>query len=627
MLQSIRDNSQSIVAKVIVGLIIVTFALFGVESLVSLSAGSNAPATVNGEEITEQELYQATELQRRQLLSQMGENADPALLDENLIRGMVLESLIQQKSLLLSAQEQKLLISDRMIDQLIVNTPDFQIDGKFNPAQFEAVLRNAGFSPMMYRELVKKEKLLEQQRTAYELSAFAVPSELERIVELDRQTRNARYFVLPKAEIEKTVGVSDDEIKARYEQDKANLTTEEQVVVEYVVLNKNDLRDGVSVSEEEINGAYDQMLATFQAEEQRHSAHILIEVSDTQDDAAALAKITALKQRIDAGETFDAVAKSDSEDLGSAETGGDLGVNGKGVFATAFEDALFSMNKGEVSEPVRTEFGYHLIKLLDISSKEAPTLAQVREQLTDDLVSQKVEAVYVEKLETLADVSFSSGDLVEPSEVLGLTILTSAPFDRSGGEVDITRNAKVISAAFSQEQIKEGLNSAPIELDRERTVVVRVKEHFEPRSQTLEEVADSLKEIIKTEKVLAAVKADAEQRKADLLAGKPVDVVAAGLTVESVEAASRAAVELPAEVRSLMFAMPHPTQGQPSIDITDLADGGMALVLLDKVNTEAVELSEEEKRSMGGFLSNRIGQQDYQAFVDRLKNTAVIEKL
>ena len=627
MLQSIRDNSQSIVAKVIVGLIIVTFALFGVESLVSLSAGSNAPATVNGEEITEQELYQATELQRRQLLSQMGENADPALLDENLIRGMVLESLIQQKSLLLSAQEQKLLISDRMIDQLIVNTPDFQIDGKFNPAQFEAVLRNAGFSPMMYRDLVKKEKLLEQQRIAYELSAFAVPSELERIVELDRQTRNARYVVLPKAEIEKAVGVSDDEIKARYEQDKANLTTEEQVVVEYVVLNKNDLRDGVSVSEEEINGAYDQMLATFQAEEQRHSAHILIEVSDTQDDAAALAKITALKQRIDAGETFDAVAKSDSEDLGSAETGGDLGVNGKGVFATAFEDALFSMNKGEVSEPVRTEFGYHLIKLLDISSKEAPTLAQVREQLTDDLVSQKVEAVYVEKLETLADVSFSSGDLVEPSEVLGLTILTSAPFDRSGGEVDITRNAKVISAAFSQEQIKEGLNSAPIELDRERTVVVRVKEHFEPRSQTLEEVADSLKEIIKTEKVLAAVKADAEQRKADLLAGKPVDVVAAGLTVESVEAASRAAVELPAEVRSLMFAMPHPTQGQPSIDITDLADGGMALVLLDKVNTEAVELSEEEKRSMGGFLSNRIGQQDYQAFVDRLKNTAVIEKL
>jgi len=158
-------------------------------------------------------------------------------------------------------------------------------------------------------------------------------------------------------------------------------------------------------------------------------------------------------------------------------------------------------------------------------------------------------------------------------------------------------------------------------------VVVRVKEHFEPRSQTLEEVADSLKEIIKTEKVLVALKTDAEQRKANLLAGKPVDVVAAGLTVESVEAASRAATELPAEVRSLMFAMPHPTQGQPSIDITDLADGGMALVLLDKVNTEAVELSEEEKRSMGGFLSNRIGQQDYQAFVDRLKNTAVIEKL
>lgn len=625
MLQSIRDNSQSIVAKVIVGLIIVTFALFGVESLVSLSSGSNAPATVNGEEISEQELYQATELQRRQLLSSMGENADPALLDENLIRSMVLENLIEQKTLLLSAEQKDMLISDRMIDQMLVNTPDFQQDGKFNPDQFAAVLRNAGFTPTMYRELLRKERLLEQERNAYQLSAFVTPQELERLVALDRQSRDASFFVLPLDLDAVKASITQDELQARFDQDKESLMTEEQVVIEYLLLDKTDLRSTVDVSEAELRAEYDQLLASFQADEMRQVAHILVEISESRDDAAALEKAQALKARLAGGESFESLASAESDDLGSASTGGDLGVNGKGVFSEAFEQTMFALEKGAVSEPVRTEYGYHLIKVLDVTRETAPDFAAAQAQLRDTLVTRKVEALYVERLEQLADVSFSAGDLVEPSDVLGLKIQRSELFGKLGGESDVTRNAKVIAAAFADEQLKERLNSTPIELDRDRSVVIRTVEHQASRQQTLEEVADVLRDAIAYDKGVAQLQAQADDAVAQLEAGASLGAVAAGQTVETKVGITRSALDLPVAVRATVFAMPF--NGKPSVSTAVLEDGSVAVVRMSAVNTPAVELSVEERRSLSAFLSSRLGEQDYQALVAELKQRAVVEKL
>jgi peptidyl-prolyl cis-trans isomerase D len=626
MLQSIRDNSQSIVAKVIVGLIIVTFALFGVESLVSLTSESDAPATVNGEEISRQELYQATELQRRQLLTQMGENADPALLDDGLISSMVLDSLIEQKSLLLAAEDKKLMISDRMIDQMIVNTADFQLEGQFNRNQFEAALRNAGFTPLMYRDLLRKERVIEQERNAYQLSAFAVPQELERIVALDRQTRDISYFVLPLADVIAQINVSEDDIKSKYEAERSSLMTQEQVAIEYILLDKNDLRDDIEVSDEELNAQYDQYVASFQAEEERDVAHILIEVNAEQDDVAALAKAKALQARIKGGEAFEALAKSDSEDVGSASVGGALGVNGKGVFSEPFERSMYALLVGEVSEPIRTEFGYHLIKVNATSTNEVASLAELKYKLTDEILDRKVEAIYVESLELMADVTFSSGDLIEPSDVLGLAIESSDPFDRAGGVAGVTQNAKVISAAFSQELIQEKVNSALIELDKARTVVVRVKTHFEPREQTFEEVSSQLKQQLVQQKASGLLKAKAKDAVMQLNAGASFDKVALSAKAESREAVSRAASDIPLEVRNLAFSLAKPVEGKSVASQALLNDGGAAVVLLTKVNSPEVALSEEEMKSMAGFLGARFGQQEYQALVSQLKSSAEVEK-
>ncbi|MDO6469627.1 SurA N-terminal domain-containing protein [Neptunomonas phycophila] len=625
MLQSIRDNSQGIVAKVIVGLIVVTFALFGVESLVSLTAGSNAPASVNGEEITEQELYQATQIQRRQLLSQMGENANPALLDENVISGMVLESLIEQKALLISAQDKGLYVSDRMLDQMIIETPDFQIDGKFNSDQFQAVLRNAGLTPLMYRDLMRKERILAQEANAYQLSSFVVPAQLKQVVDLETQTRSGNYFTMPLDIEAAKVAVTDDEIKARYDQERSSLTTPEQVVIEYIVLDKQAMRDAITVTDEELQSEYQQRQASFAPQNERHVAHILVEISPDQDDEAALAKAESIKSQLDQGAAFDELAKAESDDIGSAQSGGDLGNVTTGMLSEPFDNAMLALKPGDVSEPVRTEFGYHIIKLISETESTMPSFEELKRSLEDDIVTRKVESEYVEGLEQLADTTYSAGDLAEPSEVMGLPIKVSAPFDRSGGADVFTSNAQVIEAAFADEQLNEGLNSTPIEIDQDRTMVLRVKDHFEPRELSLEEVSDQLRDQIAYDNASKALNEKADSKLAALNSGTSLSMAADDAQVNALESLSRSASSAPAEVVGKLFAMPHP-DGAPTASKAVLADGSVAVIQLTAVTQSEAAENEDTLNAMGQYLASMKGQEAYKMVAKSVTDSAEIER-
>lgn len=630
MLQSIRDNSQSIVAKVIVGLIVVTFALFGVESLVSLTAGSNAPATVNGEEVSERDLAQGVELQRRQLLAQMGENADPALLQDDLIRASVLEGLVEQSVLVQSAQSQDMIISDQLIDQLIVTTREFQLDGKFDRGQFEATLRNAGLSPLMYRDILRKEKLMEQERFGYLLSSFTLPGEVTQIVALDRQKRDLSYFVLPVTPHLAAATVTDAQVEAAYEAKKSELMTDEQVIVDYLLLERSALAGDVVVNDDDLQAQYQAMLASFQAREERGVSHILVEVTPDIDDAAAKVNIQALAKRLQAGEDFAAVAKDGSDDIGSAEAGGDLGINTKGVFDAAFEEALYALAEvGDVSEPVRSEFGYHLIKLTAKQQQKAPAFADVESQLRKELVEAKTDELYVARLKELEDITFSAGDLAEPAEVLELKIHTSAPFSRAGVEGDdIISNGRVLQAAFGDEVLKEQLNSSLIELDSGRAIVVHLNEHQPPRSKSLAEVQDSLKAELTGAAAATALQQDVDAVMAALAQGK--DMVSVSGTEPLIQRAGvqRSDAKLPMEVAQAAFAMSHPDAAQPVYKAVELFDGSFAIVALDKVIAgETAGLKETEQAAMQRILSARTGQADWGAVVESKKAAAEIERL
>lgn len=628
MLQSIRNNSQGIIAKVIVGLIAVTFALFGVESLVSLTSGSNAPATVNGEEVSERQLLQGVELQRRQLLNQMGENADPTLLDDNVISKMVLDGLIEQAVLTQAAGAQDMVFSDRMIDQMLVSTPSFQVDGKFDRVQFESVLRNAGLSPLMYRDLVRKEKVVEQLRTGYLLSSFSLESDLTRVIELDQQTRDLSYFELDADKVQAGIQIDEQDAKQYFDDNRASYKTEEQVVVEYLLLDKVKMLDEVKVDDDEIQQKYQALVDNFEGQEERQASHILIEISDSRDAGDAETKAQDIAQRIAAGEDFAELAKAESDDPGSAENGGDLGFNGKGLFVPEFDEALFALEKGQVSEPVLTDFGYHIIKLIDVKATEAPSFEQAQNDIKFDLMREKVEAIYVDRMERLADLSFSSGDLVEPAEALELEIVTSEPFTRLGGEDDITSNNRVVAAVFGDELLKEGVNSTPLELDSSRAVVVRVKEHLKPREQAYDEVSEQVNAELLKARVSDALDAKVADILVALNGGQTLASQADDSEVKSLPGVNRAQRDLPAEVLQEAFKVPHPAEGGASYASVALGDGGRAVLAVTGVQQGAAgEMGEEERTTMRAVLGSRNGQYDYQDLLTELNAKAEVERL
>ncbi|MEM5528464.1 SurA N-terminal domain-containing protein [Gammaproteobacteria bacterium AS21] len=628
MLQGIRDNSKGVIAKVIVGFIVLTFALFGVESLVSLSQGSNAPATVNGEEISEADLFQATQLQRRSILAQMGENADPSSIDENLLSGMVLDSLIQEKALLLNAQENDLRISEAMIDDVILKTAEFQVSGAFNVAQFDNIIRNIGYTRFTYREYVRKNLILEQQRAALSLSSFVLPSAVNKIVELEKQTRDVRYFAMPIATVRALTEVSDAEVEAEFEKQKSTLKTTEQVVVDYVELNIADVAKSIDVSDEEINTQYQQVVASFESQEQRQAAHILVEVNDDVSDEQALEKINGLRARIDQGEDFASLAKEASDDFGNAEIGGDLGFVSKGVFEQSIEDELFALAEGEVSQAVEAESGYHLIKVSKVIKTNPATLAESKDKIISDLKESKAEDLYLEHFEKLTDLAFISSDLEDIAAELDLPIKTLPAFDRSGNDDPLTQNSKLIREAFSDELIKQELNSAPIEISRSHAVVLNVKEHLPVRAKTFDEVKDDLKEQLLTRKASEQLEQRAKQAIVDIKQTGDATESAADFELQTQLGLTRVSAQAPPQIVRKAFTLAQPVESKVTVDTATLADGSLAIIILDKVNNvKADEASEQEFEAYQNLLSNRFGQQSYQVFQQQVFESAEIEKL
>lgn len=564
------------------------------------------------------------ELQRRQLLAQMGENANPAAIDDKLLRDMVLENLIQRTALLQSADEMGFHLSEQMIDQIIVSTPQFQVDGRFDRNQFEAVLRSAGYTPLMYRDLIRKEKLIEQAQAGYMLSEFATADELKQLVALDRQTRDLGYVTL-KAD-PNSVEISDQELQAAYEARQDQFVTEEQVAVDYLLLDKAALADPSAVSDEDIQAAYERMVAGFEAQEERSARHILIDINADRDADAALARAQELRQEIENGADFAEVARRESADLGSAENGGALGYNGRGVFVEPFEDALFSLEKGQVSEPVRTEFGYHLIQLEDVRETEVPSLAEVADDLRQQVADEKAELDYVAALERLADLTFSSSDLQVASEELGLEIHSTAPFSRQGGSDLISAQSQVVEAAFGETVLDEQLNSDPIELDDGRTVVIHLKQHQEPRQLSLDEVRDQLLQELKRERAQQQVAEQAQQWVERLRDGESLQALSEALTWTEAEGVDRAAKAVPAAVLQELFAMPAPAEGAVSYSHVSLGGGDQAIVALRAVTEGDSNLSDEELASLAALIANQRGLQIYGAHTQDLLKAAEIEK-
>ncbi|MBS4090049.1 SurA N-terminal domain-containing protein [Pseudomonas rustica] len=617
MLQNIRDNSQGWIAKTIIGAIILLMALTGFDAIFQATTHKNEAAQVNGEEISQNELSQAVDMQRRQLMQQLGKDFDASLLDEKMLRESALKGLIDRKLLLQGAEQSKFAFSEGALDQVILQTPEFQVDGKFSSDRFDQVIRQLGYSRMQFRQMLAQEMLIGQLRAGIGGSGFVTDAEVLAFARLEKQTRD--FATLSVKADPASVKLTDDEVKAYYDEHAKEFMTPDQVIVDYVELKKASFFDQVTVKDEDLQAAYQKDIANLS--EQRRAAHILIEVNDKTTEAQAKAKIEDVQARLAKGEKFEALAKEFSQDPGSANNGGDLGFAGPGVYDPAFEKALYSLNKDQVSEPVRTDFGYHLIKLLGVEAPEVPTLASLKDKLTRDLKAAQVEQRFVEATKQLEDSAFEASDLAQPAADLKLTVHTSKPFGREGGE-GLAANRAVVTAAFSTEVTDEGANSTAIELDPDTVVVLRAKEHLKPAQLPLESVNVAIRAQLTKEHASAAAKTQAEKLIADLREGKAVDAQNWKVT----QAATRAQEGVDPAVLQALFRMPKPAaKDKPTFSSVTLPDGSLMIVRLNGVN-EAAAPTEEEKVQYRRFLASREGQQDFAAYRKQLEAQAEIKR-
>ena len=623
MLQNIRDNSQGWIAKTIIGIIVALMAFTGIEAIFQASTNNKQDvAKVNGEEITQTELSQAVDMQRRQLMQQLGKDFDASLLDEKLLRDAALKGLIDRKLLLQGAADSKFGFSEAALDQVILQTPEFQVDGKFSAERFDQVIRQLGYSRMQFRQMLTQEMLIGQVRAGLAGSGFVTDAEVLAFARLEKQTRD--FATVNIKANPAAVKLTDDEVKAYYDQHAKEFMTPDQVVIDYLELKKSSFFDQVTVKDDELQAAYQKETANLA--EQRRAAHILIEVNDKTTDAQAKAKIEDIQARLAKGEKFDALAKEFSQDPGSANNGGDLGFAGPGVYDPDFETALYALNKDQVSAPVRTTFGWHLIKLLGVEAPQVPSFASLKDKLTRELKTQQVEQRFVDASKQLEDAAFEASDLAQPASDLKLTVHTSAPFGREGGE-GVAANRAVVTAAFSPEVLDEGANSTAIELDPETIIVLRAKEHLKPTQLPLESVSAAIRAQMTKERASAAAKAHADELIASLRDGKtPLNQPIDGQAWKATEAATRSAEGIEPAVLQALFRMPKPAaKDKPTFTTVTLADGSLVIVRLNGVN-EAAAPTDEEKAQYRRFLASRIGQQDFAAYRKQLETKADIKK-
>lgn len=616
MLQNIRDNSQGWIAKTIIGVIVVLMALTGFDAIIQSTSNSQNAADVNGEKITQSSLNAAVDMQRRQLIQQFGKDFDASLLDDKLLRQASLDSLVDRTLLLQGAKEAGMGFSDASLDQLILQTPAFQVDGKFNAARFDQILQQQGMGRMEFRERLKQDVLVSQLQASLAASNFVTDAELENFVRLDKQTRD---FASQTIHIDtKSVDISDDELKVYYDEHKDQYMSPEQVVVEYVELRKESFFAQAEASDEELQALYQKEIANLA--EQRRAAHILLEVNDKLSDEQAKAKLAEVAERLKQGEDFAKLAEEVSQDPGSASNGGDLGFAGPGVYDPEFEKSLYALKKDEVSAPVRSSFGWHLIKLLDVQAPEVPSFDSLKAKLEREVKAQQVEQRFVEAAKELEEASFEASDLAQPAQELGLQVQTSGAFGREGGE-GVAANRQIVQAAFSPEVLEDGANSGAIELDPDTTLVLRVKEHKKPTLLPLEEVSAGIRDTLSRKKASEAAKAEGEALLVQLRDGG-----ASGKDWKVVEAATRSQEGVEPEVLQALFRMAKPEDGKSSFAGLTLNNGDYVVLRLDGVGQAKAELSAEEKTSYRRFLASRAGQQDFAAYREQLKESADIER-
>jgi peptidyl-prolyl cis-trans isomerase D len=622
MLQDIRDRASGWVVYTIIGLLVLSFALWGIQEY--FGGGGAAPvATVNGNEISLPAFNQQVQQRKQTLQSILGANYQSQYPDESVVRRQVANDMVRTELLRQEVGKAGFELSDANLISRIQAIPQFQKDGKFDPVQYKRILEAQRYNQAQFENELREQDKLRQFESSISSSSFMPKSELQRFQKISEQTRDFKYAVVslnPEA-----VSVSDAEIENYYNENKSLYQTPEQVKLAYVELKEEDLIDNINVSAEDAQAIYDGQLERYRSAELRKARQIMFKVPsevgvDAMEWDEATEKAEAIIQQLDDGADFAALAEKNSEDTLSAKKGGEMGFIAPGDFTSkALEDALFALKIGGYSKAIRTDQGVQILQLDEIQAPEQKSFESVRDQIINERKSQIAQERFIEVADEMANLVVEQpDDLQEISESFELEIQETGYLNAASSE-GIFAYPKVKNLAYSDDVLIEKLNSDLIEVADGHVIAMRVLEHKVSEQKPIDSVKDDIKNIITVRKAAEATSEQGKELFLKVKGGTSIETIAAenNLEVISHGALRRDDNRVPAGLSQHAFSMPHPTEGNTEASGLSQADGSFAIIELLAVTQGSAEIDDVKYQE----LSQRVnyGRREFSAIIDDIQ--------
>jgi len=610
MLTKIREKTQGTFAWVILILICVPFALWGLQNYTT-NPQETAVVVVGDREFSQQDVNQSYASFKQQYAEMR--------LPEEMLKKQAIEKLIRDELLLQHVRAEKLAVTDETVRKFIATLQYFQRDGKFDKKQYESLLSAQGMTSAQFANRIRKALMMEQYQKAVTDSNFVPEKTLERFFTLQNQTRDIEYVTVEVQAI--TEKPSKEEIDAYFQQHANAYQSVEKVSVEYVELDLDSLMKDIEPTTEQIQNYYEDNIDLYSKKERRKISHILFAKNKETTEEQALEKAKAAVARL-RSEKFSTVAKELSDDTLTAKNGGDLGLFEIGVMEPEFEKAAESLHLGEVSEPVKSAFGYHLITVTELVPAKTKSLDEVKVDVVLAVKKAEAETTFYELGETLTELSFENSDnLTAVAEDLGLDVQSSEPFSIAQGK-GIANDKSIRDMAFSESVLK-GNNSEPVELNDSRLIVLRLLDHQPAEAMPLSEVQDDIIAAIQAEKAQQKAEQTAELIRQKLEEGSDFKSVATayGLNVQEKQSLKRDSSDLAWQIKQAVFKAAKPVKGQSTVITVAGLGGAYTVIKLLAVNDGVAEVDAEKKKLAQANIAKALGQTDYSAVIEGIRET------
>ena len=637
MLQAIRNKMHGWPSVILLGICVLAMSLFGMESYFT-SHNDTFVAKVGKHEISQNDFQNRVNQLRQQAADEQGDHFDSSVFEKPEVKQQILDAMVDQQLLLQTNDDWGMRVSDQAVRDYIATIPAFQLNNQFDPTTYRTYLESQRKTPDSFESDIRSSLSGQLIPDAVNDTTIVTDATMDRFLSLISQRRDLRYFVLPRPKLADDQ-VTDAQIDAFYKAHQADYMNPEQVSVKYLEVNGADLKPDAAPSDDDLKKRYEDEKQRFVQPEQRLVSHILINVpanATPDQQKAALAKAEKIAAQATPG-NFASLAKQDSEDLGSKIQGGDLGWLQKGVTNAPFEAAMFALQKNQISKPVLSPDGYHIIFLRDLRSGETKPFNDVRDQLVKELSTGGKDRKYNEVAGKLSDNTYQNPSSLEPAAAaLSIPIKTTVLFSRKGGSDALSSNPKFVAAAFGDDVLVQGNNSALIDLGNNHSVVLHIDKHVPAALRPLAEVKADVQKKILDERTVAAEKKQADEMIASLNKGDAMTSVAASVhaTIKTVVEAVRSqapqaqvtAATTPAPLLKQAFLMPHPAAGKSQFAAVDMQDGTFALLAVDKVQDgDLSKVPPEEHDALRQQMAQAYGAEATRELIEQLRAKTKIQ--